>query len=126
MKKSFAILVLGLLVILTSNNLEAKTEDFKLTKILEGLNSPWSLSFVSKNEVLITEKPGNIIYVNIENKKKKKVKHNLKILVHGQGGLLDVLYHNKKVFISYSEKRKDFESSTSIAKGKYSNDKINF
>ena len=92
MKKFLGILFLGLLVILTSDSLEAKTEDFKLTKILEDLNSPWSLSFVSQNEVLITEKPGNIIYVNIENKKKKKVKHNLKVLEHGQGGLLDILY----------------------------------
>ena len=114
------------LIILFSNFNFAIAEDFKLTKILEGLNSPWSLSFVSQNEVLITEKPGNIIYVNLENKKQKKVKHNLKVLEHGQGGLLDVLYHNKKVFISYSEKRKDFESSTSIARGKYSDNKINF
>ena len=114
------------LIILFSNFNFAIAEDFKFTKILEGLNSPWSLSFVSQNEVLITEKPGNIIYVNIENKKQKKVQHNLKVLEHGQGGLLDVLYHNKKVFISYSEKRKDFESSTSIAKGKYSDNKIDF
>ena len=114
------------LIILFSNFNFANAEDFKLTKILEGLDSPWSLSFVSQNEVLITEKPGNIIYVNIENKKQKKIKHNLKVLERGQGGLLDVLYHNKKVFISYSEKRKDFESSTSIAKGKYSDNKINF
>ena len=114
------------LIILFSNFNFANAEDFKLTKILEDLNSPWSLSFVSQNEVLITEKPGNIIYVNIENKKQKKVKHNQKVLEHGQGGLLDVLYHNKKVFISYSEKRKDFESSTSIAKGKYSDNEIDF
>ena len=71
MKKSFAILILVLLVILTSNSLETKAEDFKLTKIIKDFDSPWSLSFVSQNEVLITEKPGNIINVNIENKKKK-------------------------------------------------------
>ena len=126
MKKFLGILVLSLLVILTSSSQEAKTEDFKLTKILEGLKSPWSLSFVSQNQVLITEKPGNIIYVNIENREQKKVKHNLKVLEHGQGGLLDILYHNKRVFISYSEKRKDFESSTSIAKGRFNKSKINF
>ena len=88
------------LVILFSNFNFASAEDFKLTKILEGLNSPWSLSFVSQNEVLITEKSGNIIHANIENKKQKKVKHNLQVLEHGQGGLLDILYHNQKVFIS--------------------------
>ena len=60
MKKLLGIVILGFLVILTSNRLEAKTEDYKFTKILEDLNSPWSLSFVRQNEVLITEKPGNI------------------------------------------------------------------
>ena len=54
------------LIILFSNFNFAIAEDFKLNKILEGLNSPWSLSFVSQNEVLITEKSGNIIYINIE------------------------------------------------------------
>ncbi len=44
------------LIILFSNFNFAIAEDFKLNKILEGLNSPWSLSFVSQNEVLITEK----------------------------------------------------------------------
>ena len=102
------------------------SEEFKLTKILGDLKSPWSLSFISQNEVLITEKSGSIIYVNIENKNQKKIKHNLKVLEHGQGGLLDILYHNKEVFISYSEKRKDFESSTSIAKGRFNKSKINF
>ena len=61
------------LIILFSNFNFANAEDFKLTKILEGLDSPWSLSFVSQNEVLITEKSGNIIYANIENKKKKNL-----------------------------------------------------
>ena len=102
------------------------SEEIKLTKITEDFKSPWSLSFINQNEALITEKSGNIIYFNLEKQKQKNIKHNLKILEKGQGGLLDILYHNKEVFASYSEKRKGFESSTSIAKGKYSDSKINF
>ena len=102
------------------------SEEIKLTKIKEGFKSPWSLSFINQNETLITEKSGNIIYFNLEKQKLKNIKHNLKILEKGQGGLLDILYHNKKVFVSYSENRGDWESSTSIAKGKFSKNKINF
>ena len=56
MKKLLGLLILALLSILISNSLEAKAVDFKLTKITEGLKSPWSLSFINQNEVLITEK----------------------------------------------------------------------
>jgi quinoprotein glucose dehydrogenase len=99
MKKFLRILILNLLFILASNSLGAKTENFKLTKITEGLKSPWSLSFINQNEILITEKLGNIIYFNLETQELKNIRHNLKIKSYGQGGLLDILYHNKKVYL---------------------------
>ena len=102
------------------------SEEIKLTKITESLKSPWSLSFINQNEALITEKSGNIIYINIEKQELKNIKHNLKVLEHGQGGLLDILYYDKSVFVSYTEKRKNFESITSIAKGRFNKNKINF
>jgi len=102
------------------------SEEIKLAKIAEDLKSPWSLSFINQNEALITEKSGNIIYLNLEKQELKNVIHNLKILEKGQGGLLDILYHNKKVFVSYSENRGEGESSTSIAKGRFNKSKINF
>ena len=102
------------------------SEEIKLTKIIENLKSPWSLSFINQSEVLITEKSGNIIYFHLEKEKLQNIKHNLKILEKGQGGLLDILYHNKKVFVSYSENRGDWKSSTSIAKGEFNKNEINF
>jgi len=126
MKKLLGIVVLGLLFIFVSNSPEAKAEDFKLTKITENLKSPWSLSFINQNEALITEKSGNIFYIDIQKQELKNIKHNLKVLEHGQGGLLDILYYDESVFVSYTEKIKDFESSTSIAKGRFNKNKINF
>ena len=126
MKKLLGIVVLGLLFIFVSNSPEAKAEDFKLTKITENLKSPWSLSFINQNEALITEKSGNIFYIDIQKQELKNIKHNLKVLEHGQGGLLDILYYDESVFVSYTEKRKDFETSTSIAKGRFNKNKINF
>ena len=56
MKRAIAIMVFGLLFIFAWNSLEAKAEDFKLTKITENLKSPWSLSFINQNEALNNRK----------------------------------------------------------------------
>ena len=101
-------------------------EEFKLIKITDDLKSPWSLSFINQNEALITEKPGNIIHINIQKTELKKIKHNLKVLEHRQGGLLDVLYRDQNIYISYSENRDNGNSSTSVAKGVFDQNNIKF
>ena len=101
-------------------------EEFKLIKITDDLKSPWSLSFINQNEALITEKPGNIIHINIQKTELKKIKHNLKVLEHRQGGLLDVLYQDQNIYISYSENRGNSNSSTSVAKGVFNQNNIKF
>ena len=97
-----------------------------LKEILNGLNSPWSISFINENKVLVTEKSGNLILADLKNKKLKKLKHNLQILEDGQGGLLEVLYFDEKVFVSYSENLKNGNSSTSVASAKFNEDALNF
>ena len=49
------------------SNLYAK--DFKLEKIIDGFDSPWSLSFIDKQNLLVTEKPGNIKLINLQKKR---------------------------------------------------------
>ena len=116
-------------------NLLVKAEDveIKLTEVTDSLDQPWSLTFIEKNKVLITEKHGRIIQINLSTKKRKKIEHNLKIHAYNQGGLLDILYHKDTVYISYSEKRDDVEnqdrvglSSTSIAKATFNGDYLLF
>jgi len=72
MKKLLAILVLGLFI-LVLNSSEAKAEDFKFTQITENLMAPWCLSFINQNEALITEKSGNIFYIDIQKQELKKI-----------------------------------------------------
>ena len=115
-----------LIIIFIFNFSFANAKDFKLIKIIDSLKSPWSLSFINQNEALITEKPGNIIYVNIKKTILKKIKHNLKVLEYRQGGLLDVLYQDQNIYISYSENRGNGNSSTSVAKGVFNQNNIKF
>ena len=86
-----------------------------LEEVINGLKSPWSLSFINEKKVIISEKSGSLILANIENKKKNYIKHNLKILEDGQGGLMEVLHHDNKIYVSYSEDRGNNKSSTSVA-----------
>jgi len=115
-----------LIIIFIFNFSIANAQDFKLVKIIDGLKSPWSLSFINQNEALITEKSGNIIYIDIQKKELQNIKHNLKILEYGQGGLLDILFKNKDVYVSYSEDRGNWHTSTSVAKGELNKNNIKF
>jgi len=114
------------LIIILIQSINLKAEDFKLDKIISGLDKPWSLTFKNQNEILITEKSGQIKLVNLKNNKKKKINHNLNILEDGQGGLLEILYHKKMVFVSYSENRGNGKSSTSVASANFDYENLQF
>ena len=81
------------------------SDNFKIVKIMEGLKSPWSLTFVDGSNILITQKSGELLYGNIKNKTTNIIKHNLSITEQGQGGLLDVFAHSDgKLYFTYSHK----------------------
>ena len=93
---------------------KANSENFKFIKIAN-LNNPWGSSFLNNDEMIITEKSGLIKIVNIINNQVNDVEHNLNFLEDGQGGLLDILHQENKVWISYTENRGNRKTSTSIA-----------
>ncbi len=66
-----------------------------------------------KNEFEETRKISNLI-------------HNLNYLEDGQGGLLDILFEDNYVYISYTENRGNWKTSTSIAKAKFDNKNLIF
>ena len=100
-------------------------ENLKFKKITS-LNKAWGSSFISNDEIIITEKSGKIKIVNILTSNQKEIEHNLNFLEDGQGGLLDILYKNNFIYISYTEDRGDRKSSTSIAKAKLNKEKLLF
>ena len=106
--------------------LNLSSNEPKLEELIQGLKNPWSFSFLTDVEILVTEKSGNLLKINLINKKIDKFSHNLNILEDGQGGLLEVLLNNDEVFVSYSENRGNNKSSTSVAKALLKNNKLNF
>ncbi|MDB2441899.1 PQQ-dependent sugar dehydrogenase [Candidatus Pelagibacter bacterium] len=100
-------------------------DGLKFSKIIE-LENPWGSTFINEKQLLITELDGKIKLVNLNDKEITEIKHNINYLVDGQGGLLDIIYKNKFVWVSYSENRGSGRSNTSIVKGKFNKKKINF
>ena len=73
---------------------EIKTPDqskFTTETIVEGIDIPWGMDFISENEILVTEKKG-ILY-RVSNGKKTEVSGLPEIYLRGQGGLMDVALH---------------------------------
>ena len=100
--------------------------EIKLEKIVDGMDKPWSLSFIDQENIIFTEKSGKLYTLNLKTKKISEIKHNLSVLEVGQGGLLDVLYDKGQIYISYSENRGAWKASTSVAKGKFNQTNIKF
>ena len=103
----------------------AYSENYSLEKAFNGLNRPWGMSFIDDHNLLVTQKSGEILKINLKTQEKIELDHNLKILEVGwQGGMLDVLYHEGIVYVSYTEKRYGKHTTTSIAAGKLVNDRL--
>ena len=112
-------------IILIFFSFYAYAANLKFTKIVS-LDYPWGLTFINDNELLISEKNGKIKLINLTTKKIKEIEHNLNYSSYGQGGLLDIIYKNNTIWISYSEDRASSKTSTSIAKAIYNSTKMNF
>ena len=100
--------------------------NFVHAKLADKLYKPWGIAVLDDDHLLVTQKSGELFKINIRNKTKTEIDHNLIVSEYGQGGLLDVLYYNEKVYVSYAEERDDEKYSTSVAVGKLKGNSINF
>ncbi len=112
---------------------KAVKENFKLNELVNGLNHPWGLTFIDKETLIVTEKNGGLLKININSKKITKVKHQINSIPFDgsdQGGLLDVLYNNGFLYFSYGHQFEETKTSkkklysTAIARGKLVDDEI--
>ena len=107
---------ISIIFFLLTFNLNAS--EYKLEKVISGLNKPWGMSFINDNELFLTQKSGEILKINLTTKEVKNFSHNLKVVQpHWQAGVLDIIYKDEEVFVSYTEDRGNDKTSTSIARG---------
>lgn len=90
-------------------------------------DEPWSMTFLPAGEMLVTEKPGNLLLVSADGLSKVSVGGVPKVAYGGQGGLGDVILHpdydtNKLVYISYAEQGESGKRGGAVARGQLKTD----
>ena len=63
----------------------------KVNQVFKDLGIPWGMTFLSKNTLLVTERSGSILFVDLKNNTKRKLNNTPVVLTDGQGGMLDVV-----------------------------------
>ena len=72
--------------------IEGKSDDmsYQVEQLAEGLGIPWAMTFITSDNLLITERHGKLKLLNIETKKISDISGVPEVFAKGQGGLLDV------------------------------------
>lgn len=107
----------------SSETLESEHQAFSKQVVVEGLNKPWGVAFLPDSRALITEITGDLRLIEDGKLLSKPVENVPEVLVHGQGGLLDVLLHpdfeeNGWIYLSYSKPDDQKRGNTAIVRFK--------
>ncbi|MFN2354731.1 MAG: PQQ-dependent sugar dehydrogenase [Desulfopila sp.] len=71
-------------------------------------NEPWAMTFLPDGDLLVTEKPGTLLLVDLDEGSRVPVKGVPDVAYGGQGGLGDIILHpqyedNQWIYLSYAE-----------------------
>ncbi len=99
----------------------ADEKQLQLKSVYSGLSVPWGMDWVGANQLLVTEKSGNLKLINLATQKATKVQGLPAIEVNGQGGLLDVkvspnFTKDNWIYFTYSKLIDNGESATTLAR----------
>ena len=101
---------------------ESEAATFRVVRVADGLNRPWSIAFLPGGSALVTERPGGLLRLDTQTGALRTLSGTPRVAATGQGGLLDVETHpafaeNRLVYLSYATGRRG-RFATSIARGR--------
>ena len=101
---------------------------FRLVRVVEGLEQPWSLAFLPDGRMLVTEKAGRLRVVSQGRLEPQPIEGLPRVTVHGQGGLLDVALHpdfskNGLLYLAYAARGED-GVGTELARGRLAGNRL--
>ena len=124
------VLVLGLLALrpAAAQPIQSAEHSFRVVTVTQGLDQPWGLAFLPDGRMLVTEKPGRLRIVRERKLEPKPVAGVPQVVVHGQGGLMDVALHPRFsksgwVYLSYAAGGAD-GVGTEVARGKLAGERL--
>ncbi|MDH4046043.1 MAG: PQQ-dependent sugar dehydrogenase, partial [Gemmatimonadota bacterium] len=106
------------------------SHDFRVVTVVDGLEHPWSITFLPGGDMLVTERPGRLRIVRHGALLPDSVPGVPAVYARGQGGLLDVLPHpdfatNRLLYLSFSKPVDDGDASTTaVVRGRFADDRL--
>lgn len=99
-----------------------ETAGWTTETVIEGLEHPWAVVWISETDMLITERPGRLRIVRDGMLHPDPLTGVPEVFADGQGGLLDISLHpdfdeNRMVYLTFSAGDKD-ENRTTVARGR--------
>jgi quinoprotein glucose dehydrogenase len=80
------------------------------------LDAPWGLTWIDSNQLLITQKSGEIFLVDTNSFTQTEINHDIPSVQFGQGGLLDITSEDNRVWVTCSIKKKG-KYTTAVFRG---------
>jgi glucose/arabinose dehydrogenase len=126
--KALLALLLGVFTSVNAQTYRAEDHSFRVVKVVEGLEQPWSLAFLPDGRMLVTEKRGRLRVISQGKLEPQPIAGLPQVTVHGQGGLHDVVLHpqfekNRLVYLAYAA-RGDGGVGTELARGRLAGERL--
>ncbi len=95
-----------------------------LSTVYAEFNEPWAMTFLPSGDLLVTEKPGNLLLVSADGRSKVDVGGVPEVAYGGQGGFGDIILHpdyetNNLVYISYAEQGMWGKKGAAVARARF-------
>ena len=111
-----------------AQSVESQEHSFRVVKVVEGLEHPWSLAFLPDGRMLVTERPGKLRVISNGRLESRAIGGLPQVTPHGQGGLHDVVLHpqfqkNQLVYLAYAARGSD-GVGTEMARGRLAGERL--
>ena len=86
-------------------------------------NQPWAMTFLPNGDLLVTEKAGKLIHLDLDIGTKVEIAGVPKVAYGGQGGMGDIILHpqyktNQYIYLSYAEQDSSGNKGAVVARAK--------
>jgi aldose sugar dehydrogenase len=128
MVRQLVALILSVPLAATAQTFRSDEHSFRLVRLVEGLEQPWSLAFLPDGRMLVTEKAGRLRLIAGGKLDPTPIAGLPQVAVHGQGGLHDVALHpdfqkNNLVYLAYAARGAD-GFGTELARGRLAGNRL--
>lgn len=110
--------------------LDTQHHPLRLERLADSLNHPWSMAFLEDGDILIAERPGNLVKLDAQGTL-TRIDGLPDVSQHGQGGLLDLALHpaygagNDWLYFTWSQPGSGGTSATTLSRARLDENALN-